>query len=149
MVSEQQVLDQLPMLRRVARRLCSNRLDAEDLLQDTVMRCLKYREKCTSEIGRWCKAVMRNIWRSGHTLRIRRIAREDVWATRYVEPHDLDEWLYATQVLDRVSLLSPMQHRFMVAWLDVDEYAPLAVMFGIQLGTVKSRISRIRETLAA
>lgn len=149
MVSEQQVLDQIPMLRRSARRLCRNGLDAEDLLQDAIMRCLRYRDGCNVAVKSWCYTILFNEHYTRSRRRRRDMEHEYDWSQRVVDQSPLDDYVDACQTLARIDRLSPKRREFLAAWLHLDDYAQVAQLFGIRLGTVKSRISRIREELAA
>jgi RNA polymerase sigma-70 factor (ECF subfamily) len=153
MVSEQQVLDQIQFLRNAARRLCRNRLDAEDLLQDTLIRCLKFREACHTDAKNWCYTIMRHVWFTQLRRNKHIRSREADWAMRPVDHSPVEEHIYALQMLDRIKLLSPKQRAMLNAWLEFDSsyrdgrYERIALLFGIKLGTVKSRMWRLRETL--
>jgi pyruvate/2-oxoglutarate dehydrogenase complex dihydrolipoamide acyltransferase (E2) component len=75
--------------------------------------------------------------------------------TAKVTGPDVLEYIYALQVMSRVEELSPMQREFLLAWLELDDahrndrYERLAEQFAIPMGTVRSRLSRLRDKLAA
>lgn len=113
------------------------------------MRCLRYREKCNVAVKSWCYTILFNEHYTRSRRRRRDMEHEYDWSQRVVDHSPLDEYVEACQMLARVDRLSPKRREFLAAWLRLDDYAQVAQLFGVRLGTVKSRISRIREELAA
>lgn len=156
-----EVLSFLEPLYATALRLTRNRPDAEDLVQDTVVKALRFADRFTpgTNLKAWLYTILHNTWRN----RRRDAAREtvDVDSSRVEEAAQLDGPLAAEtpeQLLLRSTLDADLQaaldglpEAFREAvWLrDVDEftYAEIAEMLGIPQGTVMSRISRGRRQL--
>jgi RNA polymerase sigma-70 factor, ECF subfamily len=157
------VLTFLEPLYGTALRLTRNRADAEDLVQDTVVKALRFSDRFTpgTNLKAWLYTILHNTWRN----RRRDAARDSVEvdsarvdaaaAQRLDGPAALDtpERILLRETLDGdlQAALDEMPEAFREAvWLrDVDEfsYAEIAEMLGVPIGTVMSRISRGRRQL--
>ena len=156
-----EVLGYLEPLFATAMRLTRNRADAEDLVQDTVVRALRFRDRfeAGTNLRAWLYTILHNTWRN----RIRDTAREatDVDSERIEElasregPADVETpermLLRSTMDVDLKEALDELPDAFRQAvWLrDVEEfsYAEIAKMLDVPIGTVMSRISRGRRQL--
>ena len=157
-----EVLGYLEPLFATALRLTRNRFDAEDLVQDTVVKALRFSDRFTpgTNLKAWLYTILHNTWRN----RRRDASREavDVDSPRVEEAAaqmdgpaspDTPERILLRQTLDAdlKAALDALPGTFRDAvWLrDVEEfsYAEIAEMLGIPVGTVMSRISRGRRQL--
>jgi RNA polymerase sigma-70 factor, ECF subfamily len=156
-----EVLGYLEPLFATAMRLTRNRADAEDLVQDTVVRALRFQDRFEpgTNLRAWLYTILHNTWRN----RIRDTAREatDVDSERIEElaaregPADVETpeqmLLRSTMDVDLKEALDELPDAFRQAvWLrDVEEfsYAEIAKMLDVPIGTVMSRISRGRRQL--
>jgi RNA polymerase sigma-70 factor, ECF subfamily len=157
-----EVLGYLEPLYATAMRLTRNRADAEDLVQDTMVRALRFRDRFEpgTNLRAWLYTILHNTWRN----RIRDLAREatDVDSERIEElaaradgPAEVDTpervLLRSTMDADLKEALDELPDAFRQAvWLrDVEEfsYAEIARMLDVPIGTVMSRISRGRRLL--
>jgi RNA polymerase sigma-70 factor, ECF subfamily len=153
-------LEFLEPLYATALRLTRNPADAEDLVQDTFVKALRFsdRFKPGTNLKAWLYTILLNTWRN----RRRDATREpvDVDSARVEEAQNSGPAALDTpeQILMRASLREDLQaaldalpEAFREAvWLrDVEEfsYAEIAEMLGIPIGTVMSRISRGRRLL--
>ncbi|MGH9236769.1 MAG: sigma-70 family RNA polymerase sigma factor [Vicinamibacterales bacterium] len=155
-------LEFLEPLYATALRLTRNAADAEDLVQDTFVKALRFSDRFTpgTNLKAWLYTILLNTWRN----RRRDAAREavDIDSPRVEEaasggdgPAALDTpeqiLLRATVRDDLQAALETLPEAFREAvWLrDVEEftYAEIAEMVGIPIGTVMSRISRGRRLL--
>ena len=155
-------LEFLEPLYATALRLTRNAADAEDLVQDTFVKALRFSDRFTpgTNLKAWLYTILLNTWRN----RRRDAAREavDIDSPRVEEaasggegPAALDTpeqiLLRATVRDDLQAALDTLPEAFREAvWLrDVEEftYAEIAEMVGIPIGTVMSRISRGRRLL--
>ena len=152
----------LEPLYATALRLTRNAADAEDLVQDTFVKALRFSDRFApgSNLKAWLYTILMNTWRN----RRRDNAREplDVDSARVEElaagadsPAALET---PEQILMRTTLREDLQaaldhlpdaYREAVWLRDVEEftYAEIAEMLGIPIGTVMSRISRGRRLL--
>ena len=157
-----EVLGYLEPLYATAMRLTRNRADAEDLVQDTMVRALRFRDRFEpgTNLRAWLYTILHNTWRN----RIRDTAREatDVDSERIEElasrpdgPAELETpervLIRSTMDVDLKEALDELPDAFRQAvWLrDVEEfsYAEIAKMLDVPIGTVMSRISRGRRQL--
>src|ERR671913_1819966 len=145
-----------------ALRLTRNRSDAEDLVQDTFVKALRFQERFTpgTNLKAWLYTILHNTWRN----RRRDAARNtvDVDSEVVEEAASLPGGPLALETPERILLresldvdlqaaLDALPEPFREAvWLrDVEEftYAEIAAMLDVPLGTVMSRISRGRRAL--
>ena len=157
-----EVLGYLEPLYATAVRLTRNRADAEDLVQDTMVRALRFRDRFEpgTNLRAWLYTILHNTWRN----RIRDTAREatdvdsehiEELASRADGPAELETpervLIRSTMGADLKEALDELPDAFRQAvWLrDVEEfsYAEIAKMLDVPIGTVMSRISRGRRLL--
>jgi RNA polymerase sigma-70 factor (ECF subfamily) len=157
-----EVLQHLEALYGTAMRLTRNRADAEDLVQDTLVRALRFADRFApgTNLKAWLYTILHNAWRN----RQRDAARDpvaadservDEAATQPGGPAELETpeqvLLRGTMDADLQAALERLPDGFRQAvWLrDVEEfsYAEIAEMLGVPIGTVMSRISRGRRQL--
>ena len=144
-----------------ALRLTRNRADAEDLVQDTFVKALRFGHQFApgTNLKAWLLTILHNSWRN----RLRDGARDpvDVDSERVEEAAQLDgpatpdtpERILMRDTLDAdlQAALDSLPDAFREAvWLrDVEElsYAEISAVLDVPMGTVMSRISRGRRLL--
>ena len=156
------VLGYLEPLYATAMRLTRRRADAEDLVQDTIVKALRFSSgfKAGTNLRAWLYTILHNTWRNGRRDAARDTVdvdseRVEQAATRPDGPIAIDTperiLLRDTLDADLQAALDALPEAFREAvWLrDVDEfsYAEIAEMLGVPIGTVMSRISRGRRML--
>jgi RNA polymerase sigma-70 factor (ECF subfamily) len=156
------VLGYLEPLYATALRLTRNREDAEDLVQDTVVRALRFADRFNrgTNLRAWLYTILHNTWRNRRRDAAR--ATVDVDSERVEQAASLPGGPQVFETPERILLresidadlqqaLDALPEVFREAvWLrDVDEfsYAEIAEMLGVPAGTVMSRISRGRRML--
>jgi RNA polymerase sigma-70 factor, ECF subfamily len=157
-----EVLTFLEPLYATALRLTRNRADAQDLVQDTLVKAFRFSSRFErgTNLKAWLYTILHNTWRN----RRRDAAREtvDVDSDLVEEAAAGPDGPAAAETPERILLrdtldadlqaaLDDLPENFRQAvWLrDVEEftYAEIAAMLGIPIGTVMSRISRGRRLL--
>lgn len=147
---------QIEVLLSVARTLTRRGCDAEDLVQDTLLRAYRGIERFD---GRYPRAWLLTILRNTHLNRQRR-TRPDLlghWdlQTRFrpafgsvSEPNPEEVFMNATLDEALATAIDQLDPRFRAALLLVDvhdlSYAEAAAVLGVKPGTVMSRLSRAR-----
>ena len=163
---EQVARDQAPRLFRLALRLCGRREDAEDLVQETLVRCLPKLRKFEgrAQLSTYLIRALTNLWKN--RLRSRKRSRLVDWFRggsddeEQASPIDTavdpspgaDERIEgeerAKQVREAVSRLEP-KRRLTLLLREVEEmsYEEIAEMTKVPVGTVRSRLARARDDL--
>ena len=169
---EKQVLSLLGPLQGVARRLTCNDTEAEDLVAETVARAWRARDALESEAAfrAWIFRILNNTFlsdmrRAGARPKTEPIDCEDgeneegdfslfeqmhqpflMWFGN-PEQEFIDKLL--REDLERALAELPEHHRVVVILSDVQEcnYAEIAEILSVPVGTVRSRLARARSAL--
>jgi RNA polymerase sigma-70 factor, ECF subfamily len=159
---DQEALPHLDALYRVALRLTGDASQAEDLVQDTMLKAYRswrqYRPG-TNAKG-WLLTILRNTFINDYRRRKHEPVAMDLEA---VEPYALDrsiqevdpEGSFFSQIVDAKVLEAidtlPDEFREVLVLSDVEglRYAEIAETLQIPVGTVKSRLFRARRQLQA
>jgi RNA polymerase sigma-70 factor (ECF subfamily) len=151
-----EITEHLPGLRARALKLCLNAAEAQDLVQDTIERALRF--EASYRPGTNLRAWMQQVLFSVFVTRCRRTRRErralenlttDPCAWTRHDPAPAMNAL-GRRVEDAIASL-PLQFGAVVRLVDLDEhsYKDAADRLGIPVGTVMSRLFRGRRLLAA
>ena len=148
----QDLIEELPRLKRFCLSLTSDPADADDLLQITVERLLGKGMPEDAHVGKWSRRVCRNLW-------IDEIRSRDV-RSRYAQSESVIEGAGTTLAnndesvqLDRVSAAMerlPLEQRAALVQVAVEgcSYAEAAALLEVPIGTIMSRVARARKALA-
>ena len=142
-----------------AMRLTRNRADAEDLVQDTLVKALRFADRfeAGTNLRAWLYTILHNTFRNMRRHDVRNPV--DVNSETVEQAADLaGEAQSPEQLLTRDTLDADLQAALdalpdnfrQAVWLrDVEEfpYADIARMLDVPIGTVMSRISRGRRLL--
>ena len=142
----------MPTLSTLARRLCGNRHDADDLVQDTIERALRAGDRYAEQGARigWLATILRNRFRD----RCRR-GRRHATPTSEVDLHPAPEpvapaaWEHvtATQVADAIALLPRQFRRVYELHVQGHAYTAIARELDIPVNTIGTRLARARAKL--
>jgi RNA polymerase sigma-70 factor, ECF subfamily len=142
----------LSYLHRLALALTSNRSRADDLVQETYLRALRYFASYQGEDFKpWMAAIMRNIHRTKSAPAP--VSTEDEWLAQLPDPAPNPEQcaLSAERALQLRGLLAglPEALREVLILREYGDlsYSQIANMLAIPTGTVMSRLSRARDDL--
>jgi RNA polymerase sigma-70 factor (ECF subfamily) len=145
----------LPSLRARATRLTHSRVEADDLLQETALRALRF--ESTFERGTNLKAWMHRILESIFISGCRRRQRERSALGRFAEDPTLAKRSVpepaprvVSNKMDTALRSLPDKFRDVVALVDLRDhtYREAADELGIPVGTVMSRLFRARRMLS-
>ena len=148
------VLALRPALQAFARRLTNQDCDAEDLVQDTVLRALAARHHFTAgtNLKAWLFTIMRNTFNTRWRRSLREVTTgPEVIEIRMVTPAMQESLLWAREAASHlINHLSPA-HRKILILIPVQgvSYEEAAQICGCSVGTVKSRLNRARAALMA
>ena len=164
---EQIAREQAPRLFRLALKLCGRREDAEDLVQETLVRCLPAlrRFEGRARLSTYLIRALTNLWKN--RLRSRKRSRLVDWFRGKQEDSDetdgpealaidpapsAEERIQGQQrgalVRSAIERLEP-NRRLTLLLREVDEmsYEEIAEATGVAVGTVRSRLARARDDL--
>lgn len=141
---------QLPALRRFARRLTSSTSDAEDLIQDTVMRALRsaHQFQPGTRLRSWLFTIMRNTFNTEYRRRYREIVGLDEDYFDRVGIPAPQEWAVQRGELHSALGRIPAQSRRTLLLVAMGvSYIDTARLCQCEIGTVKRRVNRARKML--
>ncbi len=142
-------------LKGFALSLTNNQEDAKDLLQETIFRAIKYRDKYTSKtnLKAWLYTIMRNIFINNY----RRNSK-----TRIILDSSEEKYLRSQKAATQTSIISNLAHQDILKliekldsslreaftrYVEGYKYKEISDELGIPIGTVKSRIFSARKIL--
>ncbi|HEX8415974.1 MAG TPA: sigma-70 family RNA polymerase sigma factor [Methylobacterium sp.] len=143
----------VPSLHNFAMSLTKNAAMADDLVQDTLLRAWRSRERFEpgTNLGAWLFTIMRNAFYTAHRRHGREVPDSDgehagrLAALPAQGGHlDLQD---AEAAMAR--LPAPMRQALVLVAVENLSYEEAAVAMNCRIGTVKSRVWRAREQLAA
>ncbi|MDH4363738.1 MAG: RNA polymerase sigma factor [Acidimicrobiia bacterium] len=153
---EQHVLPEIEVLLRVARSLTRNNADAEDLVQDTLIRAHNGIDRFDGRHPRaWLLTILRNAHINRHRRRRPELLRDpDVTFDRMSKaagPEQTDAFVDLELDAELIRALDQLSQpfRFVVELVDIQglSYAEAAQVLGVPPGTVMSRLHRARARL--
>lgn len=147
------LIDQIPSLRAFAWSLSRSGADAEDLVQDTLIKALTNRDKFQTgtNLRAWLFTILRNSFYTAMTRRGREVADVDGTFAGTLVSEPSQEW--AAAFSDLKSALDQLSDEHREALILVGAagltYEEAAEVCGCALGTIKSRVNRARTRLSA
>ena len=140
----------LPRLRIYALSLTRDRDAAEDLVHDTVVKALTGRHSFQpgTNLAAWLFRIQRNEFISGLRRRRPTVPVDTAIAESLSHPPHQDSGLIMREFMSAFGKLAAAQREaLLLAVLEGLPYETIADHTGVSVGTVKSRISRARDTL--
>lgn len=145
------VLTHIKALRAYARSLCGNVPDAEDLMQETLLRAI---EKADSyQPGTYMRAWLFTIMRNKFLTNIKKSARERTGASDCASANPTvpasQDWHMRHQEMRAALAEMPLHYREAIVLVGVigESYLNAAQILGCDIGTIKSRVHRARHIL--
>lgn len=153
LVFRNDLVKELPYLRRFARGLCGDAALADDLVQDCVERALvkSHLYDPARPLRTWLYAVLRNIYISNWRRNSKFASAKNIDDLESFEgsvPPDQDSNFSVSLITDALDTL-PTQQREVLVLISLEEvsYAQAADIIGVPIGTIMSRLSRARAHL--
>jgi len=140
----------LPRLRIYALSLTRDRDAADDLVHDTVVKALTGRHSFQpgTNLAAWLFRIQRNEFISGLRRRRPTVPVDTAIAESLSHPAHQDSGLIMREFMNAFGKLASAQREaLLLAVLEGLPYETIAEHTGVSVGTVKSRISRARDTL--
>ena len=150
---QEQVVDLIPALRAFARTFTSPTFEADDLVQETLLRALRSIEQFEpgTSLKSWLFTIMRNTFRTQYKIRMREGPGATNCAELPIPTAPSQEWSVLNgELRTALGALSP-EHRevlVLVAGFGMS-YKEAADICDCAIGTIKSRLSRARDELTA
>ncbi len=146
------VLANLEKLYRVAKRMVSNPVEAEDLVGATLTTGFQLYDRCDGEFPvAWLVKIMLN--HAKRTYRNDKRNGDLSLLDSVVDPSIHDKFMNCVHQVDITRALEdlPWEYREAVILCDIEEisYKEVAVVLEVPIGTVKSRLARGRKLLIA
>jgi RNA polymerase sigma-70 factor (ECF subfamily) len=160
---EKEALPHMKLLYNYAVRMTGDRMNAEDLLQDTYIRAFKFYHKFQS--GTNCKAWLFRIMKNCYINQYRKNKKEpgkvdyddvdnfyDSIKSDLIDSNDLEQKVYANLLDDEVlTALNSLQddYKTVVILCDLEglSYEEIAEFLEVPIGTVRSRLHRGRKIM--
>jgi RNA polymerase sigma-70 factor (ECF subfamily) len=151
-----QLEDSRRELLRFARKLTANRDDADDLLQDTMLKALSNEDKFVPDTNfkAWVYTLMRNIFINNYRRELRMQTHTDGTEGQFYlnsareESVDSTESAYDLKEMYHILGLLPKENKVPFAmFVSGFKYREIAEKMALPIGTVKSRIFLTRRRL--
>ena len=146
-----EVVAQIPSLRAFAWSLSHNRSDADDLVQETLIKAWAHRDKFEpgTNLRAWLFTILRNTYYTAVVKRRREVADEEGRHAAALSEAPSQDWSVAVHALRAALAKLPDEHREALVLVGAAglSYEEAAVICGCALGTIKSRVNRARARL--
>lgn len=150
---EQQVLALLPALRAFARSLTRNRTEADDLVQETLLKALANIDRFDpgTNLRAWLFTIQRNTYYTDMRKRRREAEGLSALSRQDTNVGPSQEWSMTLQTLQEALTHLPDDQREALVLVGAAglSYEEAAEVCGCALGTIKSRVNRARHKLLA
>lgn len=147
-----EIISYIPGLRVYARGLCRNASEADDLVQETLLRAIEKASQYQSDtnLRAWLFTIMRNRFYSNFLKRKREApAASDCASTVAIPVEGRQLWHVEMTDVKKALATLPVHYRetlILVAVLG-ESYIRAAEILDCDIGTIKSRLSRARTLL--
>lgn len=150
----------LPELRAFARFLAGSRAEADDLVQEALLRTLRAAEQGRFDgateppaLRPWCLSVIRNVFHEQRRARRREVRHIEAGVLAATLPAARAPQEAPGEIRDLVRALAGLSPLLREALVLVGAqglaYEEAAAICGVPLGTMKARVARARRELAA
>jgi RNA polymerase sigma factor (sigma-70 family) len=151
-----QVIGYSKQLKYFALNLTSNDDDAQDLLQETLIKAIRYKDKFTeaTNLKAWLYTIMKNIFINNYRkeVKIRNVVQsgmdmQTVRASAAAAPRIADSNMAELEIRNAIKSLAKEYQIAFQMYVDGYKYKEIAEHMGLPIGTVKSRIFLARQEL--
>jgi len=147
-----EVVSLIPVLRAFAWSLSHNSADADDLVQETLVKAWtnRHRFEPGTNLRAWLFTILRNTYYTSVVRRRREVSDEDDHYAAGLALEPAQEWSVTLRSLQNALQQLPYEHREALILVGAAglTYEEAAEVCGCALGTIKSRVNRARARLA-
>lgn len=149
--TSESIIEMLPALRAFSRTFYPNQFNADDLVQETVVRALNAIDSFTpgTQLKSWLFTIMRNSFYTQIKKSTREAPgmKECISDNRSILPSQ--EWTIRAREVEAAIYTLPVDHRQVLLLIAVNgvSYEEAALICDCNLGTIKSRLHRARAGL--
>lgn len=145
------ILGHIPALRAYARALCKSHADADDLVQETLLRAIEnaHRYQPGTNMRAWLFTIMRNrFFTNCHKAARERTGTADC-ASLVPQVKADQEWHLQANELNTALAEMPAHYREAIILVGAlgESYQDAARILDCDIGTIKSRVNRARTML--
>lgn len=141
----------IPALRAFAWSLSHNASDADDLVQDTLIKAWTHRDKFElgTNLRAWLFTILRNTYYTAVVRKRREVRDETGKYAATLSTDATQDWSVAIRSLQTALAQLPDEHREALILVGAAglSYEEAAEICGCALGTIKSRVNRARARL--
>ena len=141
----------IPALRAFAWSLSHNSADADDLVQDTLIKAWTHRAKFEpgTNLRAWLFTILRNTYYTAAVRRRREVPDENDQHAASLSAEPSQDWSVTIHSLQAALQQLPSEHREALILVGAAglTYEEAAEVCGCALGTIKSRVNRARVKL--
>ena len=145
------ILSYLPALRAYARALCKSAQNADDLVQDTLLRGIEKADLYTpgTNMRAWLFTIMRNIFFNNCKKEARERTGASDCASLVPQVKPSQEWHMSAMELRAALSDMPAHYREAIILVGAlgESYIDAAQIMNCDIGTIKSRVNRARTML--
>jgi len=145
------VVAMIPALRAFAWSLSKNASDADDLVQDTLIKAWTNKDKFEpgTNLRAWLFTILRNTYYTAVVRRRREVRDEAGKYAAQLSSSATQDWSVAVRSLQSALQQLPDEHREALVLVGAAglSYEEAAEICGCALGTIKSRVNRARARL--
>lgn len=142
----------IPALRGYAMSLTHNATEADDLVQESMLRAWRSRQTYAegTNFKAWLFTIQRNAFLTSRGSKRRNLSLEEVGEARFASLPQ-QEWSIAySNLISALKRLTPTTREALLLVVGSElSYEEAAAVCGVPTGTLKSRVSRARDQLAA
>jgi RNA polymerase sigma-70 factor (ECF subfamily) len=149
---ESDMMSLVPELRAFARVLIQQRADADDLVQDTLVRMWAARDRYQpgTNMRAWSFTILRHRFYNVAAKRRETVCVDDVHEAKLTTPAMQEQFAERRDIRVALAALEPeLREAIALSVGSRMDYATIAGVLGVPVGTVKSRVFRARRRLAA
>jgi RNA polymerase sigma-70 factor (ECF subfamily) len=141
----------IPALRAFAWSLSHNSAEADDLVQDALIKAWAHRDRfhTGTNLRAWLFTILRNTYYTAAVRRRREVSDEDGQYAASLSTGPTQEWSLAVRSIQSAMAQLPDEHREALILVGAAglTYEEAAEVCGCALGTIKSRVNRARARL--